>query len=117
MCSDFSLNNLTESVSTIAPPHASDGFKTITVSFLPHSFFFCCSDLFMRMLILKNKSVTNVFFSIWPPVAVNVHYFLVRAIIDGLGGAIIIVETLPIRKLSSSLNSLLASIIQRVDKY
>ena len=36
---DFYLNNsLTESVSTIAPPHASDGFKTDSVSFLPHNY-------------------------------------------------------------------------------
>ena len=50
--------------------------------------------------------MTHVFFPI--------HYFLVHAIIAGLGA--IIVETLPIRFfLSSSLNSL-ASIIQRVDK-
>ena len=33
-------NNLTESVSTIAPLHASDGFKTDSASFLPHFFFF-----------------------------------------------------------------------------
>ena len=34
-------NNLTESVSTmIAPPHASDVFKTDSASFLPHSLFF-----------------------------------------------------------------------------
>ena len=32
-------NNLAESVSTIAPPHASDGFKTESASFLPHFFF------------------------------------------------------------------------------
>ena len=39
MRSDFSLNNLTESVSMIAPPYASDGFKTDSASFLPHFFF------------------------------------------------------------------------------
>ena len=39
MRSDFSLNNLTESVSMIAPPHASDGFKTDSAPFLPHFFF------------------------------------------------------------------------------
>ena len=33
-------NNLTESVSTTAPPDASDGFKTDSASFLPHFFFF-----------------------------------------------------------------------------
>ena len=35
------------SVSTIAPPHASDGFKTDSTPFLPHSFCCCWSDLFM----------------------------------------------------------------------
>ena len=35
-------------VSTIAPPHASNGFKTDSAPFLPHCFcFFCWSDLFM----------------------------------------------------------------------
>ena len=51
---DFYLNNnLTdrdESVSTTAPPHASDGFKSDSASFLP-IFFFGCSDLFMGMLL------------------------------------------------------------------
>ena len=42
MRSDFSLNNLIERVSTTIdtpPPHASDGFKTDSASFLSHSFF------------------------------------------------------------------------------
>ena len=67
----------------------------------------------MRMLLKIQIMCDACFFPIWPSVAVNIHYFLVHAIIDGLGA--VIVETLPIRKLSSSLNSL-ASIIQRVDK-
>ena len=85
MRSDFSLNNLTESVSMIAPPYASDGFKTDSASFLPH-YFFCCFNLFMRMLLKIQIMCDACFFPIWPSVAVNIHYFLVHAIIDGLGG-------------------------------
>ena len=79
--------NLTEIVSTIAPLHASDGFKTDSASFLRHFFFFFAAPtcLFMRML-LKRQICDACFFPIWPPVAVNIHYFLVHAIIDGLGG-------------------------------
>ena len=36
---------------TIAPPYASDGFKTDSALFLPHSHLFCWSDLFMWMLL------------------------------------------------------------------
>ena len=39
-----------------------------------------------------NAGLSGIFFSIWPPVAVNVHYFMFHAI-DGLGGGAI-VETL-----------------------
>ena len=46
---DFYLNNnLTENVSMITPPHAGDGFKTDSASFLI-IIIFCCSDLFMRI--------------------------------------------------------------------
>ena len=116
LCSDFSLNNLAESFSTMMmialPPMPATVSKPIPRLFSP-IFFFCCSDLFMRTLFKIQICDECFFFSIWPPVAVNVNYFLVHAIIDG--GAIIIIETLAITKLSSSLNSL-APIIQRVDK-
>ena len=104
---DFYLNNnLTESVCTIdSSPHASDGFKTDSASFLPNSFFFCCCNLFMRML-LEIKLYDACFFSD--------SLFSGSCNYCRFGGSII-VETLPIRNLSSSLNSL-ASIIQRVDK-
>ena len=62
MRSEFSLNNLTESLSMIAPPYASDGFKTDSASFLPH-FFFCCFNLFMRMLLKIQIMCDACFFS------------------------------------------------------
>ena len=46
----FLGKGLERSVSTLAPPHASDSFKTDSAPFLPHSYFFCWSDLFMWML-------------------------------------------------------------------
>ena len=38
------------SASTIAPPHASDGFKTDSAPFPPHPYLFCWFDLFMWIL-------------------------------------------------------------------
>ena len=52
---------LLEGVSTIAPPHASDGFKTDSVLFLPHSLFFCWSDLLMWMIFV-NTSLSHICF-------------------------------------------------------
>ena len=45
------------------------------------------------MEVIVNTSLSRVCFSIWPPVAVNILYFLVHAI-DGLGGGGGIVESL-----------------------
>ena len=64
MRSEFSLNNLTENVSVmIAPPHdhASNGFKTDSASFLPHSFF-----LLLRPVVhedaIENTNLLRMFF-------------------------------------------------------
>ena len=46
--------------------------------------------------VIVNASLSRIFFSIWPPVAVNILYFLFHAI-DALGGGAI-VETLKIRE-------------------
>ena len=39
----------------------------------------------VERLVIVNASLPYTFFSIWPPVAVNILYFLMHAI-DGLGG-------------------------------
>ena len=39
------------SASTIAHPHASDGFKIDSAPFLPHKFSFCWSNLLMSILL------------------------------------------------------------------
>ena len=95
---DFYLNNnLTESVSTMicSSPMPATVSKPIPRIFSPILFLLLLRPLFMRMLLKIQICNACFFFPIWPPVAVNnIHYFLVRVIIDGLGGAIIIVETL-----------------------
>ena len=45
------------------------------------------------MDVIVNASPSSPFFSIWPPVAVNIHDFLFHAI-DGFGGGLSIVQTL-----------------------
>ena len=76
------------SVSTIVPPHAIDGFKTDSAPFRPH-FIFLVQTVHVNVIV--SASLSWIFYSIWPPVAVNVLYFQVHSI-DDLGGAI--VETL-----------------------
>ena len=71
------------SVSTIAPPHATDGFKTDSAPFLPHSFFLLVRPVHEDVIV--HTSLSRLCFLIWPPVAVNILYFLVHAI-HGLGG-------------------------------
>ena len=53
-------------VSTIAPPHDSNGFTTDSTPFLPHSFFFADPAY---------SCLSRFFFSISPPVAVNISLF------------------------------------------
>ena len=69
--------------STIAPPHASDGFKVDSTPFSPSFFIF----LLVRPVHVYsnvNASLSRVFVSIWPPVTVNILHFLVHAV-DSLG--------------------------------
>ena len=58
--------------------------KSITPLFSLILFFFA-SPTFSCGYYCNCKSIMHFFFSIWPPVAVNIHHFLVYAI-DGLGG-------------------------------
>ena len=100
---DFYLNNnLTETRVFLRQPPSprQQRFQKRFRVFSPHIYIFGCSNLFMGMLLKIQVYYDACFFPIWPPVVVNIYYFLVHAVIDGLGGAIII-ETLPIRKLSS----------------
>ena len=71
-----------KSVSTIAPPAASDSFKTDSGLFLPPFFFagLACSCRFY----CKCKSSSHLFL-IRPPVTINVPHCFVDAI-DDLGG-------------------------------
>ena len=65
------------------PPHARDGFKTDSTPFLPHSLFLAGSTCSCECC--KRKSITHLFFSVWPPVAVNIVYFLIH-VIERWGG-------------------------------
>ena len=51
--------------------------------FLPHFLFSLIRPINVDAIV--NASLTRIFFSILPPVAANILYFLVHAI-DGLGG-------------------------------
>ena len=72
------------SVSTTAPPYANDGFEIDSAPFLPK---FLCFLLVrpVHMDVIVNASLSCIFFSIWPPVAVHTNYFMFL-VIDGLGG-------------------------------
>ena len=61
------------------PPHASDGFKTDSAPFLPHSFYFLLTRP-VHVDVIINTSLSRVFCSIWPPIAVNILYFQVYTI-------------------------------------
>ena len=76
------LSRLGGSISTVAPPMPATVSKPIPAFSLLFVVF--AGSTCLCACCFKCKSITHLFFSLWPSVVVNIVYFLVH-VIDGLG--------------------------------